>query len=229
MMKRIGLRRRLHRLRLWAAYRLERLLTVERMLHGIPVHVYNLQRDQYDNALLFQKVEAALDLIAAHRPVWVPRMRRDVSRISVRLYPVCRAAFYHASRSLVLDTYFVATFPVLEIASSIVHEAAHARIRARLPNLPPGHRGREERVCRKAQLRFARALPDSGEHAARMEALVRAPDEELAPVIDWNEPHRRAELARIDKLAPPAWIRRWLVRRVERRYPRQSPAPPPGA
>lgn len=199
---------------------LDRLLTEERVLHGIPVSV-RMSRFDVGIDQLFENVERALDLIAEHQPRRLRRMQQDVQQISVRRYPVCRAAFYGASRTILLDDYFVGAFPEEQIASSIVHEAAHARIRSGVSAQWTRDRAREERFCRKAELSFARALPEhlGAEIAERAAGSLALSDEDVAPDSDWNEPYLRDILQRIEEISGPAWLKRWMIRKAEQRYP----------
>lgn len=215
------------RKRWWTAL-IQRAFADTVLLHGLQVRILNLQPYKWEDEHLIEKLSAVLDLIVEHQPVWLERMNTYASGISVRTFPVCRAAFLPESRTILLDTYFVATFPVKEIALSVVHETTHAYLRARFPAVVE-HPGREERLCRKAQLRFARVLEDGAEEVAWIEEMLCASDAELAPDIDWNEPYRRHALAKIDEVNPPKWLRRWLVQRVERRYPLRSSTVEPRA
>ena len=136
---------------------------------------------------IFGGIEAALGLVAAHHPVWLRRMRRDIAEIRVFRHPPCRGAFDPASRVVILDSYFVCTFPPAMVASSLVHEATHARIAAAAPHLPYSRdRAKHERICRRSEIRFARRLPvGMGREAlARAGAALEGSDEEVAPPLD---------------------------------------------
>ena len=81
------------------------------------------------------------------------------------------------------------------VASSIVHEGIHARVECMGVRREGRDRAREERLCRKAELDFGRALdPALGapvvERALQSLALS---DSDVAPVIDWQDAQRRID------------------------------------
>lgn len=163
----------------------DRLSERRRTIHGIPV-VARGTRDYGSDAIL-RGIEEALGLIAAHHPVWLRRMRRDIAEIRVFRHPPCRGAFDPAARVVILDSYFVCTFPAPTVASSLVHEATHARIAAAAPHMPYSRdRAKHERICRRSEVRFARRLPaEAGrEILARAGAVLAGSDEEVAPPLD---------------------------------------------
>jgi hypothetical protein len=163
----------------------DRLHERRRTIHGIPVVARRTREFGWD--AIFRGMEAALGMVAAHHPVWLRRMSRDVAEIRVFRHPPCRGAFDPAARVVILDSYFVSTFPVATVASSLVHEATHARIAAAAPHLSYSRdRARHERICRRAEIRFARRLPvEAGrEILARAAAALQGSDEEVAPPLD---------------------------------------------
>jgi hypothetical protein len=80
-----------------------------------------------------RRLEEALGLISTHDPHRYRHLLRDLSRIWVRLLPNARANYNRAARACQLDTRFVLdqTVSITEIACSIIHEAAHARLEHR--------------------------------------------------------------------------------------------------
>jgi hypothetical protein len=82
------------------------------------------------------------------------------------------------------------------VASSILHEGMHARMDRM--ELRPESRdsAREERICRRAELEFGRALPPElgADVIARAEASLMLSDQEVAPVVDWQEAQRRQDI-----------------------------------
>src|SRR5215217_9340696 len=152
----------LRRFTAWLERRIERTLTRERTVHGLRVTVYNRRAD-IDEAQLFERTEAALDLIARVDPRRFRRLCRDFAVLHVRR-GYTRGAFYHDSRACVLDNTFVANtgFSITEVAACIVHEAMHARVTAMVSRRVPSDEARahEERICRKAEIAFAERAPD---------------------------------------------------------------------
>ena len=135
---------------------------------------------------LTRKIGDALDLIGRFRPLDLRRMTGDMS-IWLREHTMCRAALYPgpdpSRRICVLDTFFVGTFPEEQIASSIVHEGIHARLRRMGVPWPADQRlrAREERMCRKAELRLGLAIPNGAAIAERARASLLLDDEDVAP------------------------------------------------
>jgi hypothetical protein len=128
---------------------------------------------------------AALGLIAEYQPHRVRRLPRDMDVIWVREHTMCRAAFYGWPdlRACVLDDFFVGTFPEAQIASSIVHEGIHARLRS--AGVPWSNcqsaRAREERLCREAELSFGLAIPNGEAVAERARLSLLLDDDGVAP------------------------------------------------
>jgi hypothetical protein len=150
-----------------------------RTLHGVRVTVTN-PRPDVTSAHLFAKIQGALALVAEYQPMRLRRLQRDLAEIRVRPQPTHRASFYRESRSCVLDLFFVDTFTEAMIASSIVHEGMHARIQA--AGVTGVSMPREERACRRAELRFGIAIPGGEEVAERARWALSLSDEEIAPL-----------------------------------------------
>jgi hypothetical protein len=185
--------------------------TQSRASHGIPMWITtNGAHGSHDE--LFARVGAALDLIAAHQPWRLARIRRDVRRIWAHRQPSFRASYRHDAGACVLDTYFVMNHPAEAVAASIAHEAVHARI-ARLP-IVRQDRAREERLCRRAEVSLGHALPNGAAVVARAHAARIASDDEVAPPVDWEEVARVRRRVQVRELGLPAWLERWLLARV---------------
>jgi hypothetical protein len=152
-------------------------LAGRRRVRGVQVLITN-PAGEWPDALLLEKITAALDLIATHQPQRLRRIQRDVARIWIRPQLGYRASFIRAERSCVLDVFFVATFQPGQIAASVVHEGMHARITAAGLKLPPA---REERACRRAELRFGRAIADQAVIDRAASALALS-DQDVAPL-----------------------------------------------
>jgi hypothetical protein len=78
------------------------------------------------------------------------------------------------------------------VASSILHEGVHARVHAFRTRVlgggGPPDPAREERLCRRAELAFGRALPEAlgAPVVERALATLALADAEVAPAIDWT-------------------------------------------
>ena len=155
-----------------------------RIIHGVSVRVSD-NRAEADPEHLFTKMAAALGLIAEYQPHRVRRLPRDMDVIWVREHTMCRAAFYGWPdlRACVLDDFFVGTFPEAQIASSVVHEGIHARLRS--AGVPwtdcQAASAREERLCREAELSFGLAIPNGEAVAERARVSLLLDDDNVAP------------------------------------------------
>jgi hypothetical protein len=203
-------------LRRWIA-RLQDASTERRELCGLEISILPASRDEPEE--LWRKLEDALRLIATHAPVWIARMRRLGVRIHVQRTPGTRAKLV-AGQVSVLDSYFVANFFPAQVASSIVHEAVHARVHAREVPHRQETMSREERICRRAELRFGRTLlahQVEGAEAViqRAEESLSLADDEVAPAVDWRELDALERATRLEESALPGWYRRWAARRLD--------------
>jgi hypothetical protein len=192
-------------------------LAESRRLHGIPVSVYR-DSSKYDPEAIWAGLGAALDLIAAYKPVWIARLEELGVRIHVQTTPGTRAKLVGGDLA-VLDSYFVSSFLPAQIASSVVHEATHARVRARGIEYSTSTIAREERMCRRSELRLGYALLAAGEQGAeaviqRAAAALSLADEQVAPAVDWRELAVLAEVNRIAELPVPKWLKRRIARRA---------------
>lgn len=151
-----------------------------RVMHGMEVWVRNDYLHASDPEM-FAKIAAALDLIHGAQPWRMPMLRRDFARIVVRQNTGVRAMFEH-SGNCVLDTFFVATFTPAQVASSIVHEGVHARLRRGGRAVPPELIAWEERLCRRAELGFGLRVPDGAAVVERARQSLALSDADVAPL-----------------------------------------------
>jgi hypothetical protein len=171
----------------------------QREIHGLPVRILNT-RPEIHTAQVAERLGLALDLIATYAPRCYRRVRTDLAGFVVERF-ACRGAFFPASRECLVELTFTVNPQVSlpEIAASIVHEATHARVAHWCGGSPPQHRGREERLCRRAELDFGLALPDGAVVVRRAQATLELTEHEVAPTIDWQEAARR--VAEVDAAA----------------------------
>ena len=164
-------------------------------VRGFPVIVENARAD-ISTASVLERLDDALALIESHQPWRIAHMRRDLSGFWIVRYP-CRGAFFPQTRTCMTELTFLARRDITPapVASSILHEGMHARIHAMgaQPLMPDA--AREERICRRAELAFGRALPDhlGAPVVARAEASLEMDDSEVAPAIDWQQALRRQD------------------------------------
>ena len=177
-----------------------------REVHGITVAVAN-NGAHAPTEEVFAAAERALALIARHQPLVLARMQRDLSRIWIFRYAVNRGLYDPRTRTCITDTSFVVGFPPEIVASTLVHEATHARIRRAVRRWPKDAAEKEERICRRAELRLARALPDGAAVTERVVPMLTRPDVQLSPEIDWHAAGDRASRIRLREAPGPGWLK----------------------
>ena len=109
-------------------------------------------------------IEEALCLIRWHDPVRYKRLLGDIERVWVRMLPGAVGSYNASLNACQLDQRFVLAElgrPEV-IASTIVHEATHARLVKRGIGYEQPIRARVERACFRRELAFAARLPDGG-------------------------------------------------------------------
>jgi hypothetical protein len=179
-----------------------------RVIDGIPVHVLNT-RDDVDTERVYRRAEAVIARVAQYQPWRLAHIRRDIAGIVVQRY-ACRAAFFGDSKLVMLELTFMANeqFSDSQVAASFVHEGMHARL-DRLSEkygVTPfaAARARHERICRRAELDWGRAVPDGDPVVRRALESMALADEEVAPTIEWGEASRRvAAVDRVQSALPP--------------------------
>lgn len=184
-------------------------------VRGFPVALTNTRAD-ITNAVVLERLAAALDLIAAYQPTRFAHLQRDVRRIVVER-SAHRGEYRRAERAIMTELTFLARRDISAaiVASSVLHEGVHARIHRLAPNLAGCQMAREERLCRKAELYFGRALPHSlgSPVIERAQESLALSDEDIAPRASLAE--QRAAIERVDRASA----------RDHTASPAKSPAP----
>ena len=172
-------------------------------LAGKPVEVHHLRgfrvvvensRPDIATPDVLSRLDESLAFIERYQPWRLRHLRRDLLAIRVQRFP-CRGAYFRGERVCMVELTFLARRDIgaATVASTIVHEGMHARCDRFCEPDTPRDLAREERICRRAELEFGRALPaDIGASVVeRAEASLALADVEVAPDIDWNEAMRR--------------------------------------
>ena len=167
--------------------------------------VVDNQRDDISTDAVLQRLYDALGLIEQYQPWRLKHLREDLRYFLVIRYP-CRGAYFPAERACMTELTFLARTDITAapVASSIVHEGMHARMHL-MGIRPYSHdAAREERICRRAELDFGRALPPElgAPVVERALASLELADAEVAPSIDWNEAMRRQQAVDDQRLQP---------------------------
>lgn len=170
------------------------------VVRGFHVVVENTRPD-IETTVVLRRLDDALALIESVQPWRFAHLARDVDRFWIVRYP-CRGAFFADTRTCMTELTFLARTDITAapVASSILHEGMHARVNAMGVSRVDRDMAREERICRRAELAFGRALPvDLGQPVIeRAEATLLLADSEVAPAIDWVHAQRRQEAVDAD-------------------------------
>jgi hypothetical protein len=185
------------------------------------------------------RVEEALQLIKCHDSLNYSRVTRYLDRIWLNLIPSARAHYDPSLNACIIDERYLLpeTMPIAKIASTIVHEATHARLDKFGVSYVEERRARIEAICLRRELNFLAKLPDS--------TPLR---DEVVSTLDWfaadndylsdeNFRERKYEggvetLRYLGDAGVPGWFVRfaiWLVRRqqLRLRHPRNARILPP--
>jgi len=185
-----------------------------RVIRGVPVDVVNTRPD-IDTERVFARLDDALGILERYQPWYFRHLVRDFARIAVRRYP-CRGAYFPDERTCLIELTFSVNpeFSAAQVASTIVHEAMHARLDRRGVPFTRDIAARHERFCRRAEVELGMSVPDGQPIVERALASLAASDEDVAPIIDWDVASRRVAQADLDALNVPPWLKKTLARRA---------------
>lgn len=140
--------------------------------HVDGIWIGSFRREQGDLA----RIESALLLIKQHSPLHYSYVVKELARIWISVVSVGLAQYTHSLKACVLDGRFVddPTTSVGRIASTIIHEATHARLERCGIAYNEDRRARIEAVCFRRELALAVRLPDSAEL-----------QQDIAQYLDW--------------------------------------------
>ncbi|MES2306339.1 MAG: hypothetical protein V4558_12565 [Gemmatimonadota bacterium] len=155
----MGLRERFNHAFLGLARAAGATLAEVHQVRGFLVEVTNT-RPEIATADVLARLDDAIGMLEEYQPIRLRHMRRDVEKIIVERYG-CRGAYLPAYRTILTELTFLARrdIGVEVVASSLIHEATHARIHRGAPNHTFPDPPREERICRRVELAFGESLP----------------------------------------------------------------------
>ena len=174
------------------------------------------------------RVEGALLLIKQHSSLDHARITRELERVWVCLLPHSLAVYRHSLRACILDQRYVAdpATTVEQIASTIVHEATHARLERCGIEYEEQRRARIEAICFRRERAFAARLPDSAElqeGIARYLEWYQANPEQFSDA-HFQEAHTAGGIEALRYMGTPDWIIRAIsasvpiIRRTRRLF-----------
>ena len=174
-------------------------------IEGITIGVFE-EKDSFDR--IQAKLKSALTLLRDYDTRRFAYLQRDVKRIMVFGGPHYRGSWYQECAMCDLtDRYVLApeTTPAM-LASTLAHEAMHARLYRWGIGYNQEQRFRVERCCFKASIAFARRLPDS-ESASREYIIHQAQLQINRDPRIWTDAGRaERKLAAIRELGGPEWL-----------------------
>jgi hypothetical protein len=135
------------------------------------------------------RIEEAMLLIKQHSPVHYSRVVRDLARVWVSVLLNRGAQYRRSVRACVLDERYFDSATPERLASTIVHEATHARLIDCGIEYKEHLRLRIEAICRRRELAFAASLPNGAE----LEREVRYAIEWYAANPEWYSNHQLQE------------------------------------
>ena len=184
-------------------------LSVSKRVDGLWVGSWD---DGAKGEAVLGRVEAALCLIKTHDRLRYERLIRDLERVWVLVLAGSAGSFNKRLMACQLDTrYVLDEASSLEmIASTIVHEATHARLMRCCIGYEQGLRARVEAVCLRRELAFAARLPNG----ARVRELAER-SLELCAADYWTDSafdarHLEGAMEALRHLGAPNWLLRPL-------------------
>jgi hypothetical protein len=163
-----------------------------------------------------RRVEDALCLIRQHSPLHYSRVIRHLERVWVVLLVDALACYQSPLKACELDERFVLgdTTTLEQIASTIVHEATHARLDNWGITYEEKMRWRIEAICLRRELAFAIGLPESAQLQDELERSLEfyGPNSEYFSDTNFNERHRQGASEVLRHLGAPDWLAPALLR-----------------
>lgn len=165
-------------------------------------------------------MEEALQLIKRHDTLNYSRITRNLDRIWVHLLPSAQAHYDRSLNACTLDERYVLndTVTLEGIASTIVHEATHARLEGWGIVYEEQCRYRIEATCLRRELNFLTKLHDSGlmqEEIVRILEWCKSDQTHLSDV-SFRDREEQGQIDTLRYLKAPDWLVQfvmWLIRR----------------
>jgi hypothetical protein len=162
---------------------------------------------------ILRRIEDALALINRYDRIRYNRLVRDLHRVWVIILPAALGSFDSKLYACKIDTRFVladTTTPEL-IASTIVHEATHARLWRRGIGYEQAQRPRIEAICFRREIAFAAKLPDGGQVRDMAErTLTLCADQSFWTNAAFYERHVEGSFEGMRYYGTPEWLIRIL-------------------
>lgn len=179
--------------------------------------------DHPEREPVLERLRAALVLIKTYDPLRYHRLTRDLKRIWATSLHGPRACFYFRLDACSLNPQYVLAewmTPKL-LASTIVHEATHARLWGMGFRYEEEVRPRVEAICVRRELAFSAKLPNGEQVRDRAEEALMSP---RSPTFLSNAAFAKSRddyaVEELRRLGTPDWIIRsgFVLRRVLRPF-----------
>lgn len=173
------------------------------------------------------RVEDALRLIKDHDLLHYFRVIRNLDRIWINLILSARAHYDSSLNACIIDERFVLveTLTLEELASTIVHEATHARLeRWGISYKDEKERPRIEAICMRRELNFLSKLPHSEPFQEQTAGKVEwyANDHDYFSDDSFRRRYDQGSVETLRYVGAPDWLINFLIRAIRRRRARAS-------
>jgi len=158
------------------------------------------------------RVEEALLLIRTYDPVSYRRVTHELERVRVFVVPGSAAVYRESLGTCQVDERYVRDSSAEFIASTIVHEATHARLARCGIAYEQKHRVRIERVCTRRQIAFAAKLPNGEEACEQAQDQLAGFSPEVFTNQAFAEREDRGGVEALRYLGVPEWLIRAILR-----------------
>jgi hypothetical protein len=162
-----------------------------------------------------RRVEEALRLIKHHDSLHYSRVLHNLEQIWVHLLPNALACYDGSKKACVLDERFVLleTTTLEEIASTIVHEATHAKLERWGINYDENKRSRIEAVCLRRELNFIASLPNSEPLREKIARTLEwcGSDHAYFSDVSFQQRDDQGNAETLRYLGTPDWLIRFLL------------------
>ena len=173
---------------------------------------------------LLSRIEGALRLIKQHDSLHYSRVVNNLDRIWVHLLPNAAAHYDRSLNACVFDERFVLleSTTLQRIASTIVHEATHARLERWGVEYDEKKRPRIEAICLRRELNFVTGLPDSEPLQDEIKSTLEwcAGDHDFFSDENFQQSEEQGVFETLRYLGAPNWLINFLMRLVQRRRER---------
>ena len=199
---------KLHNLPLLLSLRVGRRFNLE----GIKLVVFLQGRDRAE--LLRAKVAGALRLIQEHTPKHYARVHRHMPNILIFGAHAYNAVYFSDLKLCDISRHYalLEKTSASRLAMTLVHEATHGYLISKGIAYEEHRRGRIEAVCIRAEIAFARRLPDTS-------TLIEQAASQLNIASEFwkNEAFFERDLDQLRNLGAPQWFVAYLRNKRARR------------